>query len=380
MTERLYDTDAFCAEFDALVLSCETRDGHFAVRLDRTAFFPEGGGQYGDRGTLNDVRVFDTQDADGEVLHLTDAPLRVGDRVHGKLDFALRFRRMQCHSGEHVVSGIIHKYFGGENVGFHLGDDDVTIDIDRPLSTEELCRIETLANEAVSRDWPIRAWFPEKAEADALTYRAKRNITEGLRLVEVGDVDLCACCAPHVRTTGQIGIIKLLDHAAHKGGVRIHLLCGGMALDDYRARYAASAKISALLSAEQTKIADAVERLKAENGANKAEITALRRAMADLLAEAAAPTAGNLLFFPPFDDMDALRAIVNRALPKCGGICAAFAGEDGNYRLCIGSANVPLKQKAREIGERLHAKCGGTDQMLCGSAAATRAEIEDFLK
>ena len=160
MTEKLYYIDSFCKEFDARVLACEAADGYFEIQLDRTAFFPEGGGQFGDSGTLGGVEVFDTKEKGGEIRHYARAPLAVGDTVHGVLDFAKRFRRMQCHSGEHIISGLIHSLYGFDNVGFHLGEEDVTIDINGVLTDADLRRVEALANEAVAKDLPVRAWFP----------------------------------------------------------------------------------------------------------------------------------------------------------------------------------------------------------------------------
>lgn len=378
MTKKLYDENAFLTDFEAKVLSCTPAPGGYIILLDRTAFFPEGGGQNGDRGFLDGVRVSDTTEHGGEILHFTDAPLAVGKTVHGKIDFDLRFSRMQCHTGEHIVSGLIHTLYGYENVGFHLGDTEVTVDTSGPLCEDDLRKIERLANEAVAKDLPVRAWFPEKAESDALTYRSKIDIQSGLRLVEIPGYDLCACCAPHVRTTGQIGMIKLLDAEHYKGGMRIHILCGMRALDDYQSRFAAAQKISALLSAKQDALFEAVERLKAENDTHKGEIGALRRALAQKAAESAAPTDGNLFFFVPELDANALRVLVNAGMQKCGGVCAAFLGEENAYTFCIGSRTVDLKAAAKAIGEELCGRCGGSPQMICGSAATSRTAIESY--
>lgn len=380
MTEKLYYADAFCKEFDAKVLCCEEKNGYFAILLDRTAFFPEGGGQFGDSGTLNDIEVFDTQEKGGEVWHYMHAPIAIGATVHGLLDFDKRFRRMQCHSGEHILSGILHKLYGVNNVGFHLGEGDVTIDIDRMLTAEEIRRAETLANDAVAKDIPVRAWFPSEEEAKNIEYRAKLEITEGLRLVEYPDYDICACCAPHVASTGQIGIIKILDFSNYKGGMRIHLLCGAMALEDYRNRYAAVQQISVLLSAKQTQVAEAVERLKKENEEHLFALGALKKALAEEFAASAKETDGNLLFFAPLLDAPSLRALLNGVLPKCGGIAAAFCGKENAYSFCMASKNVNLKEKAKEIGEALHGRCGGSPEMISGQCTASRAEIEAFFR
>ncbi len=380
MTEKLYYTDAFCKEFDARVLAVKAADDHFEILLDRTAFFPEGGGQFGDSGKLGTVTVLDTKERNDEIWHHTDAPLAVGETVHGVLDFDKRFARMQCHSGEHIVSGLIHTLYGFDNVGFHLGDTDVTIDINGVLTEKDLRRVEQLANEAIAKDFPIRAWFPDSEEAKTLPYRAKLDITEGLRLVAFPGYDICACCAPHVSTSGQIGVIKLLDFANYKGGVRIHMLCGEMARADYRCRYTAVKQISEMLSAKQSAVVEAVERLKEENEGHIRMAGALKKALAESMARSAASTDGNLLFFVPLLDAVSLRTLVNTALPKCGGICAAFAGDDGAYTFCMASKTVNLREKAKEIGEVLHGRGGGSPEMISGSLAASRAEIENYLQ
>lgn len=380
MTEKLFYEDSFIKEFEATVLECRENDGHFEIKLDRTAFFPEGGGQGGDSGKIGNAEVFDTHEKDGEVWHYTNSAVMTGEKVKCEIDFEKRFCRMQCHSGEHIVSGIIHSLFGYENVGFHLGDTDVTIDISGILCEEDIRKVEWLANEAVSKDFEVKAWFPTAEEAAALPYRSKLDITENLRLVEFPGYDICACCAPHVKRSGQIGVIKLLDFANYKGGVRIHMLCGMRAVCDYQNKYSAVLKISTLLSAKQCEVAEATERLKSENEKNKHEAGMLRRALAEEMAGAAKVTDGNLVFFSSLLDAASLRTLVNNALPKCGGIAAAFSGTDGAYNFCMASKSVNLKEKAKEIGQALHGRGGGSPEMICGSAAASRKEIEEYLK
>jgi len=379
MTEKLYYIDSFIKDFEATVLECTEKDGKFLIRLDRTAFFPEGGGQFGDSGFIGEAEVFDTKEKDGEIWHYSKKPLNVGEKYECRLDFEKRFCRMQCHSGEHIISGLLHSLYGAENVGFHLGDGDVTIDTSIPLSEEQLRNVERLANEAVAKDFEVKCFFPSSDEVKNIEYRAKLDITENLRLVEYPDYDICACCAPHVKKSGQIGVIKLLDFAHYKSGMRIHLLCGMMALSDYHDRYSAVQKISVLLSAKQTEVAEAVERLKKENEANLVAIGALKKELAKVIAEAAAPTDKNLVFFVPLLDGASARELVNAALPKCGGICAVFSGSEGAYNFCMASKTVDLKAISREIGEALGGRCGGSAEMISGRASASRSEIEAYL-
>lgn len=380
MTEKLYYIDSFISEFEATVLECKESGENFLLRLDKTAFFPEGGGQGGDSGHIASICVFDTQEKDGEIWHYAKEPAKVGEILPCKIDFEKRFRRMQCHSGEHIISGILHTLYGAENVGFHLGESDVTIDTDIPLTEEQLRTAERKANEAVAKDFKIRAFFPTPEEAKAIEYRAKLDITENLRLVEYPDYDICACCAPHVKKSGQIGVIKLLDFAHYKGGMRIHLLCGMLALEDYHSRYTAVQKISVMLSAKQSEVAEAVERLKCENEASLLKAGALKKELALSLAANAKETDKNLIFFAPLLDGAAARELANAALPKCGGICAVFFGEEGAYNFCMASKTVDLKARAKEIGEALGGRGGGSSEMISGRVSASRSEIEAYLK
>ena len=260
MTTKLYEEDSHLREFSARVLDCRKEGDGWAVILDRTAFFPEGGGQEGDRGELENVRVLDTRIRDGEILHLTDGPLEPGSTAVGRLDWDLRFRRMQDHSGEHIVSGLVYQKYGYNNVGFHLGDGEVTLDFSGELTGPQLEEIELLANRAVTANLPVQTWYPDEEELAATEYRSKLDLTENVRLVRIPGIDTCACCAPHVKRTGEIGLIKILDFMRHRGGVRVHILCGMDALADYGARYRVTREISALLSAKQLETPGAVRR------------------------------------------------------------------------------------------------------------------------
>ncbi|MBO4284392.1 MAG: alanyl-tRNA editing protein, partial [Clostridia bacterium] len=248
MTEKLYETDGSLFTFSATVLSCERAGDGYAVKLDRTAFFPGGGGQECDVGSLGGIPVSGASTSDGEVIHRTAAPLPVGSVVEGVVDAFVRFPRMQCHTAEHIVSGLIHARYGYDNVGFHLGCDEVTMDFNGELTREQLDEIEDLANRVVYSDVPVTVSFPSPEELPRLSYRSKLDLTENVRLVTVEGVDVCACCAPHVEKTGEIGLVRLLGFIRYKGGVRIRLVAGERALADYRARCRASQEISEMLS------------------------------------------------------------------------------------------------------------------------------------
>ena len=272
MTTRLYDTDSHLREFTAAVLRCEPAGARWRVVLDRTAFFPEGGGQPADTGALNGAAVTDVQEESGEVAHYTDAPLEPGTTAHGVIDWGKRFRRMQAHTGEHIVSGLVHTHYGYRNVGFHLGDETVTMDYDGELTWEQLMEIERLANEAVWRDVPVRIEYPAPEALVKMTYRSKLDLRENVRIVTVEGYDVCACCAPHVSRTGEVGAIKIVDSMRHRGGVRLTILCGADAQADYALRHAQVASLSHLLSVPRADVVAAAERLLREKEALEREL------------------------------------------------------------------------------------------------------------
>ena len=378
MTEKLYERDSHLREFTARVLDCRRQGDGWTVLLDRTAFFPEGGGQEGDRGELGGVRVLDTQIRDGEILHFTDGPLEPDVTVTGRLDWDLRFRRMQDHSGEHIVSGLVYQKYGYHNVGFHLGDGEVTLDFSGELTGLQLEEIEMLANRAVTDDLPVRTWYPSPAALKRIDYRSKLDLTENVRLVRIPGIDTCACCAPHVKRTGEIGLIKILDFMRHRGGVRVHILCGMDALADYGARYRATKEISGLLSAKQLETPGAVRRLLEELETAKRRLGEERLRSALEKAAALEPTEGNLCLFFPELDMRALRELVNGGAEKCTGVCAGFTGGDGDWKFIIGSRHVDLKQASKTILAGIRGRGGGSPEMIQGSCAASLAEIEGW--
>ena len=375
-TEKLFERDSHLREFSARVLDCRREGDVWAVILDRTAFFPEGGGQAGDRGELEGVRVLDTQIRAGEILHMTDGPLAAGQPAAGRLDWDLRFRRMQDHSGEHIISGLVYQRYGYQNVGFHLGDGEVTLDFSGELTGPQLEELELLANRAVTDNLPVRTWYPGPAALKRISYRSKLDLTENVRLVRIPGIDTCACCAPHVKRTGEIGLIKILDFMRHRGGVRIHILCGMDALADYGARYRATKEISGLLSAKQLETPGAVRRTLEELETAKRQLGEERLRGALEKAAALEPTEGNLCLFFPELDMRALRELVNGGMEKCGGICAAFTGGDGDWRFIIGSRHVDLRQASKTILAGIRGRGGGSPEMIQGSAAGSREEIE----
>ena len=377
MTQKLYEQNSYCRSFAAAVLECRPNGAGYAVRLDRTAFFPEGGGQAADPGTLGGVAVTDVQIVDGDIWHYTDQPLTVGNTVEGVLDWDTRFARMQHHTAEHIVCSIAHHWHGVSNVGFHLGSEDVTLDLSGELTREQINAIEDEANRVVWSNVAVTAIVPSAEELNSMTYRSKKELDGDVRLVIIDGVDCCACCAPHVGRTGEIGLIKLLDFIRYKGGVRIHLLCGQAALADYRARYTQSAEISAKLSVKQNDLTPAVDRLIAEKDSYKLALREANRRLADSMVATVEPTDKPVYFIGSDWDTDTMRRMVNGLTQRCHGPCVVYSGIDGAYTYVMGGTEA-LKEVAAEMNAALSGRGGGDARQVQGRVQATAAEIAAY--
>lgn len=389
MTEQLYYQDSYIKDFEAVVLSCISNGNHFEAVLDRTAFFPEGGGQCADTGMLRiedrKIKVFDVQERNGEIIHFIDEEILPGQTVIGELEFQERFSKMQQHTGEHIISGIVHRRFGYENVGFHLGKEEVTMDYDGPLTVKELRSIEYEANQVVAENREIRAYFPSTEELEKIPYRSKKELQGKIRIVEIQDCDICACCAPHVKTTGNVGLIKITNAIRYKGGMRLWIACGMRALEDYNQKEASVVQISNMLSAKQQEVTDAVKRLTEEIQQLKEKAAKMqeRLVMGYLESEKAVlkenPNANLLLFEKELDAM-AMRNFVNAGMELTKGVCGVFVGDEKQgFRYVLGSSG-----DIREIGKKLNAafqgKGGGKPPMIQGSLVGEEEKIREFLE
>lgn len=311
-TARLFDEDSYLKEFTATVISCEPFGERWAVILDKTAFFPEAGGQPSDKGTLSNAAVLDVQiDKNGVITHICDAPL-CGD-VYGTVDFARRFVFMQNHTGEHIISGIVHKLYGLDNIGFHLSEDAfVTLDFNGDLTRTQLDDIEMRANRVVWNGAAVRAYYPAEEELKTISYRSKKELDGDIRIVSIDDCDVCACCAPHVKDASAVGVIKLLDTEKMHGGTRIVMKCGEWALCDYRDKYKNIAGISAITSAKQQDTADAVEKLYNQLTTEKQRTSALKRRLISEMVKTAERECN--AFFEDGLDIKELQTFCRRSL------------------------------------------------------------------
>ena len=379
MTIKLYDSDSFLFHFTACVLSCESAGDRWRVLLDQTAFFPEGGGQPADPGMIEGIPVLDVQEEADGIAHYLASPVKAGETVSCELDRAVRMRRMQSHTGEHILCGLAHRAWGYENVGFHLGEDAVTMDLSGELTPEQLRWLEGEGNRVVWEDAAVTAEYPDPALLPSLTYRSKLDLTENVRLVTIEGYDVCACCAPHVKHTGQVGMIKIIDAMRHRGGMRLTILCGVDAYQDYVNRFEQVKAISNLLSTPKDEIVPAVEHQLAEKDALHREITERDHKLLALRLESLPETEGNLCVVGQFDDFEVMRELVNAGMERAGGVCAAFTGSDeAGYRYIIGSKTVDLRAEAKAINAAINGKGGGRSTMIQGSCTAKKAQLEAY--
>ena len=376
-TKKLYYEDPFLREFTAAVISCEEVKGGYLITLDRTAFYPEGGGQPYDTGVLGEANVLEVHDKGGVITHLCDKPLAAGESVDGRIDWARRFDHMQQHSGEHICSGLICARFRCDNVGFHMGAESVTIDFNADISWDELLEIEEAANRYICEDHPIDIHFYRGAELDAVEYRSKKPLEGDVRIVAFPGADCCACCGTHVLRSGQVGLVKFLSVQKFREGVRIELLCGDRARRYLSACWEQSLHIGQALSVKPVASAAAVERLQSELGA-------LKLRCAKLEGSAFAQTAaqyegkGDVLLFEDEMSGDSLRKLCDAVANACGGRCAVFAGADGAYKYAIGHAGGELRDFTKKMNAALSGRGGGKPNFVQGSVGCDRAAIEAF--
>ena len=417
MTEKLFYEDSHMRTFTAVVLECgpvgdgapeasaktaDVRQGErdpeasgrtgeipegkrYQIVLDRTAFFPEGGGQYADTGQLQAdsevVRVLDVQERDGKIFHITDRPVPAGSTVSGQIDWAERFMKMQQHTGEHIVSGLVHARFGYDNVGFHLGSTDCTMDFNGEITREELHEIELRANEAAAANLDIQVSYPSGEELAGLEYRSKIEIEGRVRIVTIPGFDVCACCAPHVKKTGEIGVIKLTHVQRYKGGVRVTMLCGFRALADYDRKSESVRRISASLCAKEDEVAEAVEHLKEECARLKARLAEQQKEMLWLKARESDGEKGAVCLFESGLEGDGPRLLMNLVMERGHELCAVFCGNDEEgYRYVIGSVSLDLRKLVKKLNAAFSGRGGGKPEMVQGSLKGTESELRAWMQ
>ena len=366
-TNKLFYADTRLAEFSARVLDCFEGKNGYEVELDETAFYPEGGGQAADRGTLNGIPVLHVHEDGERVLHRTEKPLTVGETVTGTVDYAHRFDLMQQHTGEHIVSGIINKRYGHHNVGFHMGWDSITIDFDGLIPFEDLPEIERLANGAVYRNIPLRVWTPSPEELPNVFYRTKRELPWPVRIVEVPGIDSCACCGLHVERTGEIGLIKLFSMVKFRSGVRIEMLCGKRAFDFLSRSHEQNRLVSAAFSAKILETGEAARKMNELLESQKRRIAELETEAFRTLAERCAGLGDTLLVRAGLDSVG-VRKLADLAAERCGGVAAVFSrNPDGSFAYCLIKKGGDLRSFNKEMVSALDGRGGGKPECQMGT-------------
>ena len=377
-TRKLYYEDSHISRFSARVVSCEAAKGGYEITLDATAFYPEGGGQAADTGTLGAVRVLDTREREERIVHLCDGPLNVGETVEGQIDYENRFRRMQQHSGEHIVSGIIHQRYGYHNTGFHMGSDVITIDFDGVIPPEDLVSIEAEANGAVWQNLTVKCWYPSETELPNVFYRTKRALPWPVRIVQIPGFDSCACCGTHVQATGEIGLIKLFSVIGFRGGSRMEMACGCSALKLLTEAYEQNRLVSQAFSAKIGETGAAALRMNETLAAQKFRITGLEMRIFASTAESYRGK-GNVLHFEEGLDNVAVRELADAIAEACGGTAAVFSGDDANgYAFCLVTRQGDLRAFGKEMTQALGGRGGGKPICQQGRVSADRQTIEAF--
>lgn len=379
-TRKLYYEDPHMDRFSATVLSCQAVKQGFEILLDATAFYPEGGGQAADTGTLGGVRVLDTREREDQVMHLCDGALEVGAVVQGVVDYEARFIRMQQHSGEHIVSGIVSRRYGYHNVGFHMGSGIITIDFDGVIPAEDLPGIEAEANSAVWKNLPVKCWVPSPEELPTVTYRAKRALPWPVRIVQIPGFDSCACCGTHVKATGEIGIIKLFSAMGFRGGTRMEMSCGIRALEILNHAYEQNRLVSQAFSAKITETGAAAQRMNEVLAQQKYRLVGLEK---QIFAGIAASYAGqgDVVHFEGDLDNTAVRELADAIADTCGGMAAVFSGSDETgYAFCLVTREGDLRSFCKDMTKALNGRGGGKPQFQQGRVQAKKADIRGFFR
>ena len=378
MTRRLYYEDCHLQQFEAQVLACKKTEKGFEVILDATAFYPEGGGQACDLGTLGGTAVLDVQEWGEEVVHLCDAPLETGSMVEGAIDYEHRFDLMQQHTGEHIVSGIIHRRYGYHNVGFHIGVHTIQIDFDGVIPAEDLPAIEQEANGALWQNLPVNCWYPAEEDLPNVFYRTKRALPWPVRIVQVPAFDSCACCGVHVSHTGEVGLVKLFSVAGLRGGCRIEMACGRRALELLNLAFEQNRQVSQAFSAKWPETGAAAQKMNEALAEEKYRTANLRKRIFESISQSYVNSALAVHFEDGLDTVG-VRQLADAIAEKNGGVAAVFSGADGEgYAFAMVSRGEDLRPLGKSMTAALCGRGGGKPEFQQGRVHATRHQIEAF--
>ena len=376
-TRKLYYEDPHLAQFTATVLSCEKAENGYHITLDQTAFYPEGGGQACDLGTLGSAQVLDVQEQEDTVVHLCNNALVPGSTVNGCIDWPRRFDQMQQHTGEHIVSGIVFEKYGFHNSGFHMGSDGMEVDFDGVIPQEDIARIEEKANSCVWQNLPVHCFIPSPEELTSMVYRTKRELPWPVRIVQIPGADSCACCGIHTAFTGEVGLIKISSCVKLRGGVRLVMRCGRRALEHISTIYEQNRLVSQTFSAQMEKTGEAAQKMLETLAAEKLRANALQKQVIDSIAKSYAGRE-NVLHFAENLEGNQLRELADAIAQQISGYAALFSGSGNHYNYCLATRNGDLRQLSKDMTQVLHGRGGGKPNFLQGSLQCNKAQIEAF--
>ena len=377
--EKLFYNDSYATTFTAEVIDCFENKDHFAIVLDKTLFYPEGGGQPCDHGVIRfggeTAEVFDVREKNGIICHYSKTAIPVGTVIEGEIDFERRFDLMQQHTGEHMISGIVHSLFGYDNVGFHLSEKDMSLDFSGPLSREDIDRVVEIANGLIVKNQPVTADYPDISKIE---YRSKKALEGPVRIVTAGDADVCACCGTHLSTTGQVQMIAVTDSMNYKGGTRIFLGCGRRVFADYMAKNTSCLDISHKLSAKVEEITGKVNDKIAECENLKAELAEAKNQLFSYWAESV--PAGDVGFMEK-DGLSSgeIQRLCSKLNEKCPTACVVAKQTDGTSKICLFSSVCDTNKVGRAICTALGGKGGGKPGIFQGTFSA-EGDVLSLLK
>ena len=374
---KLFYEDCNMRAFTATVTGCTETEKGYEVTLDATAFYPEGGGQACDLGLLGNARVLDVQEQGDAIIHLCDGPLTVGRAVEGQIDWQRRFDLMQQHSGEHILSGLIHRRFGWHNVGFHVGAEVVQIDFDGPIPADALAELEAEANAVVWENRPIKCWYPAQELLPGIQYRSKKALDWPVRIVEIPGADTCACCGVHVTSTGQVGLIKIFSSMKFHEGVRIEMACGERALRHLSAVYEQNRQVSQTFSAKVLETGAAAQRTAEALAAEKLRANTLQSRLFDYMAKDYV-NQENVLLFEAGLDGGQLRQLAEKLSAVCKGVVAVFSEKEGGFGYCLAQPGGDLRSLCKDMNAALNGRGGGKPAFQQGTVGAEKGQIEGF--
>lgn len=378
-TKKLYYEDSHLKEFSSFVTGCaQVKDG-WAVTLEQTAFYPTGGGQNCDLGVLDGANVLDVREQEDTVIHLCDAPLEVGTMVSGTIDWERRFDHMQQHSGEHLVMGQLYKKYGYHNVGFHMGTGLVTIDLDGPVTWEELMEIEANANAVIWQNLPVKCWYPSPEELAEIPYRSKKQLPWPVRIVDFPGADVCACCGTHVKYTGEIGLVKFVSCIKFKEGVRIEMASGQRAMKLFQNIFEQNRQVSQTFSAKILETGAAAQKFNDLLNQEKYRVVGLQRKLFAAIAESYRG-AERAIHFEEDLQPGQVRELADAIAEKAETAIVLSGTDAAGYAICIISKTQDTRELGKAVNAALNGRGGGKPGAFQGSVKATREEIAAFFK